>query len=82
MISYSYFLKFCLQVHPFASVADAVPYHIPRLLLNRTVVGSFGYRDHDAILSGDIIESVRSLAAALDWTNELEELVRQYEQNK
>ena len=82
MIFYSYFLKFCLQVYPFASVADAVQYHIPRLLLNRTVVGSFGYRDHDAILSGDIIESVRSLAAALDWTNELEELVRQYEQNK
>lgn len=71
-----------LEVYPFASVADAVQYHIPRLLLNRTVVGSFGYRDHDAILSGDIIENVKSLAAALDWTSELEELVRQYEQCK
>lgn len=71
-----------LEVYPFASVADAVQFNIPRLLLNRTAVGSFGYRDHDAILSGDIIESVKSLAAALDWTSELEELVRQYEQRK
>jgi NAD-dependent histone deacetylase SIR2 len=70
----------CLQVYPFAGVADAVQSNIPRLLLNRTVVGSFGFRDHDATLSGDITESVKSLASALDWTNELEELVRQYDQ--
>lgn len=57
-------------------------FHIPRLLLNRTVVGSFGYRDHDAILTGDIIENVKSFAAALDWMSELEELVGQYEQCK
>ena len=71
-----------LQVYPFASVADAVQFHIPRLLLNRTVVGSFGYREHDAILSGDIIENVKSLATALDWTSELEELISEYEQCK
>jgi NAD-dependent histone deacetylase SIR2 len=70
----------CLQVYPFAGVADAVQSNIPRLLLNRTVVGSFGFRDHDAILSGDITESVKSLASALDWTNELDELVTKYEQ--
>lgn len=69
-----------LEVYPFAGVADAVQFNIPRLLLNRTVVGSFGYRDHDAILSGDITESIKSLASALDWTTELDELVRQYEQ--
>jgi hypothetical protein len=63
-------------------VADAVQFNTPRLLLNRTVVGSFGYRDNDAILSGDVIESVKNLAIALDWMNELEELVSQYEQSK
>jgi hypothetical protein len=52
------------------------------LLLNKTVVGSFGYRDNDAILSGDIIENVKNLAKALDWMNELEELVMQYEKIK
>jgi hypothetical protein len=71
-----------LQVYPFASVADSVQFSTPRLLLNRTVVGSFGYRDHDAILSGDIIESVKSLATALNWMHDLEELVRQYKQIK
>lgn len=72
----------CLQVYPFSSVADAVQFNIPRLLLNRTAVGSFGNRDNDAILSDDIIESVKNLAIALGWMNELEELVRHYEQNK
>ncbi|KDR18595.1 NAD-dependent protein deacetylase sirtuin-3, mitochondrial-like [Zootermopsis nevadensis] len=71
-----------LEVYPFSSVADAVQFNIPRLLLNRTAVGSFGNRDNDAILSDDIIESVKNLAIALGWMNELEELVRHYEQNK
>jgi NAD-dependent histone deacetylase SIR2 len=68
-------------VYPFAGIADAVQTNIPRLLLNRTVVGSFGYRDHDAILSGEITESVKSVASALEWTNELEALERQYKQH-
>jgi NAD-dependent histone deacetylase SIR2 len=68
-------------VYPFAGVADAVQSDIPRLLLNRTVVGSFGYRDHDAVLPGEITDSVKSLASALDWTTELEALERQYKQH-
>ncbi|XP_069685327.1 NAD-dependent protein deacetylase sirtuin-3, mitochondrial-like isoform X2 [Periplaneta americana] len=71
-----------LEVYPFAGVADAVQLNIPRLLLNRTVVGTFGFREHDAILSGDIIESVKCLAVALDWNNDLEEVARQYEKMK
>jgi hypothetical protein len=71
----------CLQVYPLAGVADAVQLNIPRSL-NRMVVRSFGYRDNNAILSGDIIRRVKNLAIALDWLNELEELVRQYEQSK
>ncbi|KAJ9574344.1 hypothetical protein L9F63_026012, partial [Diploptera punctata] len=68
-----------LEVYPFASVADAVWHDIPRLLLNRNVVGSFGLREQDAVITGDIIESIKSLALALDWMDDLEKLVKDYE---
>ena len=70
---------FCLQVYPFASVADSMQDYVPRLLLNRDVVGSFGHRELDVVMTGDIIENVITLATALGWMSDLEILVKEYE---
>ncbi|XP_039282980.1 uncharacterized protein LOC111048758 [Nilaparvata lugens] len=43
-----------LQVYPFAGLADMVPSNVTRLLINRETVGSFGMRDNDLVLNGDI----------------------------
>ncbi|KAG8234918.1 hypothetical protein J437_LFUL015326 [Ladona fulva] len=63
-----------LEVQPFASICDAVPRNTPRLLINRELVGSFGYRDFDNMLVGDIIESIRNLAKDIGWEEELSKL--------
>lgn len=67
-----------LEVHPFAGIADAVPLTVPRLLVNRELVGSFGSRGDDCVLPGDLVDSVKKLAAALGWADELEDLVRSH----
>ena len=61
-----------LEVYPFAGVADAVPNNIPRLLINRDLVGSFGTRAKDNHLSGDLVNSIKLLVEKLGWTGELE----------
>lgn len=63
-----------LEVYPFAGLADTVPKQVPRLLINRDRVGTFGNRPRDSILSGDLVESLKKLTEALGWTKELEEL--------
>ncbi|KAM7205251.1 NAD-dependent histone deacetylase SIR2 [Rhypophila sp. PSN 637] len=61
-----------LQVGPFNELPEDVPHATPRLLINRDRVGSFGLRSDDVIWLGDCDESVRELAEALGWTEELE----------
>ncbi|XP_067012810.1 NAD-dependent protein deacetylase sirtuin-3 isoform X2 [Anabrus simplex] len=63
-----------LEVYPFAAIANEVSDHVPRLLLNRDVVGTFGMRNRDAVLTGDITENVAKLAKILGWEKELQEL--------
>lgn len=59
---------------PFASIAEMVPYKIPRLLINRETVGSFGSRNSDSIVTGDIVEKITCLAEELGWSNDLNKL--------
>ncbi|KAM7201929.1 DHS-like NAD/FAD-binding domain containing protein [Naviculisporaceae sp. PSN 640] len=61
-----------LQVGPFNMLPENVPTAIPRLLINRDQVGSFGSRSDDVIWLGDCDESVRKLAEELGWLEELE----------
>ena len=68
-----------LQVYPFAGIADEVSSGTPRILLNMDVVGSFGSRESDGIITGDIEDSVRRLAKECGWLHELEQLVKQNE---
>jgi hypothetical protein len=55
-------------------LADALPRQIPRLLINRDRVGSFGSRPHDSILLGDLADSLEKLAEALGWAQDLKDL--------
>ncbi|KAL7631199.1 UNVERIFIED_CONTAM: hypothetical protein RMT77_018499 [Armadillidium vulgare] len=64
-----------LEVYPFAGIADAVSRKIPRILINREIVGSFGERPQDIMISGDLIDVIKDLSNALDWLNELKSLV-------
>ncbi|XP_056134237.1 NAD-dependent protein deacetylase sirtuin-3, mitochondrial isoform X3 [Lampris incognitus] len=63
-----------LEVEPFASLAGAVRGSVPRLLINRDLVGPFGLgatRPNDVVQLGDVVSGVQALADALGWTREL-----------
>jgi len=63
-----------LEVYPFAGIADFVPKGIPRLLINKTAVGSFGSRDNDSLFLGDLEETVAALVESLEWKESLRQL--------
>lgn len=67
-----------VQVYPFAMIADAVGRKTPRVLINLSVVGSFGSRDNDMVLGGDLVENVEKLAKALGWEEKLKSLEESY----
>ena len=62
-----------LEVYPFAGVADNVPNTVPRLLVNRDLVGSFGTRKKDHHLSGDLVNNIQILVDKLGWTEEMKQ---------
>ncbi|KAG7482922.1 hypothetical protein JOB18_034299 [Solea senegalensis] len=66
-----------LEVEPFASLAGAVRSSVPRLLINRDLVGPFARRRRrqDVVQLGDVVSGVRALVDALGWTQELEALM-------
>ena len=70
-------VRLCFEVYPFASIADAVPLTVPRLLLNMNPVGSFGSRGEDALILGDLVEGVLKLAKELGWDAELQSMSAQ-----
>ena len=66
-----------LAVMPFAALAGMVGPDVPRVLINRECVGGFGeegpdgpYRD--AVMLGDLQDSVATLVAALGWTDDMQ----------
>ncbi|XP_035813592.1 NAD-dependent protein deacetylase sirtuin-3, mitochondrial isoform X1 [Amphiprion ocellaris] len=66
-----------LEVEPFASLAGAVRGSVPRLLINRDLVGPFTWsrRPQDVVQLGDVVSGVQVLVDALGWTQELEALM-------
>lgn len=68
----------CLQVEPFASLVTLSSGSVPRLLLNRELVGPFKHRGRgrptDVAVTGDLVESVMGLARGAGWEGELREL--------
>ena len=67
-----------LQVEPFASLAALPRFNVPRVLINREVVGPFKHqrkRPTDVAVTEDLVQSVKSLAEQAGWLQELEELI-------
>ncbi|XP_062405300.1 NAD-dependent protein deacetylase sirtuin-3, mitochondrial isoform X2 [Sardina pilchardus] len=67
-----------LEVEPFASLAGAVRGSVPRLLVNRDLVGPFAWgspRPNDVTELGDVVSGVSKLADAVGWTEELKALI-------
>ncbi|XP_026346132.3 NAD-dependent protein deacetylase sirtuin-3, mitochondrial isoform X4 [Ursus arctos] len=68
-----------LEVEPFASLSEAVQSSVPRLLINRDLVGPFAWRprSRDVVQLGDVVHGVERLAELLGWTQELQDLIQQ-----
>jgi hypothetical protein len=68
-------LSVTLQVEPFASLATLPSGSVPRILLNRELVGPFKHRGRgrptDVAVTGDLVESVMTLARGAGWEREL-----------
>lgn len=56
-----------LRVAPVCLLPEAVPFGVPRVLLNRERAGDIGERPGDVLALGDIEQSVAELAAACGW---------------
>ncbi|XP_029438677.1 NAD-dependent protein deacetylase sirtuin-3, mitochondrial isoform X2 [Rhinatrema bivittatum] len=68
-----------LEVEPFASLASATRTSVPRVLINRDLVGPFAFhspRYNDVAQLGDVIGGVETLVDLLGWTEELRELIQ------
>ncbi|MCJ1395851.1 Sir2 histone deacetylase Hst2 [Xylographa bjoerkii] len=63
-----------LSVQPFASLPGFTAEGVPRILINKELVGDLGTREDDVLILGDCDEGVRRLASALGWLDELEAL--------
>ncbi|XP_072647395.1 NAD-dependent protein deacetylase sirtuin-3, mitochondrial isoform X7 [Canis lupus baileyi] len=68
-----------IWVEPFASLSEAVRSSVPRLLINRDVVGPFAWcpRSRDVVQLGDVVHSVERLVELLGWREELQDLIQQ-----
>ncbi|XP_072495689.1 NAD-dependent protein deacetylase sirtuin-3, mitochondrial isoform X2 [Notamacropus eugenii] len=66
------------HVEPFASLSQASRRSVPRVLINRELVGPFAWqpRHNDVVQLGDIISGVEILVKALGWTEEIEALLQ------
>ncbi|XP_032495148.1 NAD-dependent protein deacetylase sirtuin-3, mitochondrial isoform X3 [Phocoena sinus] len=67
-----------LEVEPFASLSEAVRSSVPRLLVNRDLVGSLARhpRGRDVVQLGDVVHGVKRLVELLGWTEEMRDLIQ------
>ncbi|XP_027622473.1 NAD-dependent protein deacetylase sirtuin-3, mitochondrial isoform X3 [Tupaia chinensis] len=67
-----------LEVEPFASLSEAVRSSVPRLLINRHLVGPLAWcpRSKDVTQLGDVVHSVERLVELLGWTEEMQDLMQ------
>lgn len=66
------------QVEPFASLAGAVRSSVPRVLINRELVGPFAWqqRHNDVAQLGDVVGGVEKLVEELGWKEEMQQLIQ------
>ncbi|NWW85698.1 SIR3 deacetylase, partial [Rhynochetos jubatus] len=67
-----------LEVEPFASLAGAVRSSVPRVLINRDLVGPFARqrRASDVAQLGDVVSGVEKLVELLGWKEEMQTLIQ------
>ncbi|XP_033012534.1 NAD-dependent protein deacetylase sirtuin-3, mitochondrial isoform X1 [Lacerta agilis] len=66
-----------LEVEPFASLAYAIRSSVPRVLINRELVGPFAQPQHSDVAElGDVITGVEKVVELLGWKEELQELMK------
>lgn len=68
-----------LKVEPFASLVTSTKFDVPRVLMNREIVGPFKHqrrRTKDIALTGDISERITELVRLSGWTKDLKELMK------
>lgn len=70
--------RFPPQVEPFASLAGAVRSSVPRVLINRELVGPFAWqqRHSDVAQLGDVVGGVEKLVELLGWSDEMQTLIQ------
>ncbi|KAL4812039.1 NAD-dependent protein deacetylase hst2-2 [Aspergillus spinulosporus] len=61
-----------LKVAPCSQIPRQLPSHVPRVLVNRELVGNLGTRENDVCLLGDCDSGLREFARHLGWEGELE----------
>ncbi|XP_050831687.1 NAD-dependent protein deacetylase sirtuin-3, mitochondrial isoform X3 [Serinus canaria] len=66
------------RVEPFASLAGAVCSSVPRVLINRELVGPFAWqqRHNDVAQLGDVVGGVEKLVELLGWNEEMQTLIQ------
>ncbi|XP_032919717.1 NAD-dependent protein deacetylase sirtuin-3, mitochondrial isoform X2 [Catharus ustulatus] len=66
------------RVEPFASLAGAVRSSVPRVLINRELVGPFAWqqRHNDVAQLGDVVGGVEKLVEELGWKEEMQKLIQ------
>lgn len=66
------------EVEPFASLACAVRASVPRVLINRDLVGPFAYQPQNSDVAelGDVVSGVEKVVELLGWEEELQELIK------
>ncbi|KAM7019944.1 NAD-dependent protein deacetylase sirtuin-3, mitochondrial isoform 2-T2 [Passerculus sandwichensis] len=67
-----------LEVEPFASLANAVRSSVPRVLINRELVGPFAWqqRHNDVAELGDVVGGIERLVELLGWKEEMQTLIQ------
>uniref|UniRef100_A0A803TT98 Sirtuin 3 n=1 Tax=Anolis carolinensis TaxID=28377 RepID=A0A803TT98_ANOCA len=67
-----------LEVEPFASLAGTVCASVPRVLINRDLVGPFAYQPqhNDVAELGDVVSGVERVVELLGWKAELQDLMK------
>lgn len=65
-------------MEPFASLAGAVRSSVPRVLINRDLVGPFAWQQHynDVAQLGDVVGGVEKLVELLGWNEEMQALIQ------
>ncbi|XP_053321644.1 NAD-dependent protein deacetylase sirtuin-3-like [Spea bombifrons] len=68
-----------LEIEPFADIVNSVRPNVPRLLLNRDLVGPFKtkpLKNTDVVELGELCDITRKLVCSLNWQKEMEEILK------